>query len=117
MSTLYGHHVDVVKIHDRVLVVAGRGSGDVENHLHDAEPGDGRRALSFDSRARLAEHRSSSRGSSRTLRCARRCCGGGLAAVVSAIVGTFTVIRGQSFAGHSLADVGSAGGAGAFLVG
>jgi zinc/manganese transport system permease protein len=42
---------------------------------------------------------------------------GGVAAVVSAIVGTFTVIRGQSFAGHSLADVGSAGGAGAFLVG
>jgi zinc/manganese transport system ATP-binding protein len=38
LSALYGHHVDVVKIHDRVLVVAGR--GDVENHLHDAEPGD-----------------------------------------------------------------------------
>ncbi len=42
---------------------------------------------------------------------------GGVAAVVSAVVGTFTVIRGQSFAGHSLADVGAAGGAGAFLVG
>jgi zinc/manganese transport system permease protein len=42
---------------------------------------------------------------------------GSIAAVVSAVVGTFTVIRGQSFAGHSLADVGSAGGAGAFLVG
>jgi zinc/manganese transport system permease protein len=41
---------------------------------------------------------------------------GGVTAVVSAIVGTFTVIRGQSFAGHSLADIGSAGGAGAFLV-
>jgi zinc/manganese transport system permease protein len=42
---------------------------------------------------------------------------GSVSAVVSAIVGTFTVVRGQSFAGHSLADVGSAGGAGAFLVG
>lgn len=42
---------------------------------------------------------------------------GAIAAVISAVVGTFTVIRGQSFAGHSLADVGSAGGAGAFLVG
>lgn len=42
---------------------------------------------------------------------------GAISAVVSAVVGTFTVIRGQSFAGHSLADVGSAGGAGAFLVG
>jgi zinc/manganese transport system permease protein len=40
-----------------------------------------------------------------------------LVAVVSAIVGTFTVMRGQSFAGHSLADIGTAGGAGSFLVG
>jgi zinc/manganese transport system permease protein len=36
---------------------------------------------------------------------------GGIVAVVSAVVGTFTVVRGQSFAGHALADVGSAGGA------
>jgi len=42
---------------------------------------------------------------------------GGGAAVVSAVVGVFTVIRGQSFAGHALADVSSAGGAGAFLFG
>lgn len=42
---------------------------------------------------------------------------GSISAVVSAVVGTFTVIRGQSFAGHSLADIGSAGGAGALLVG
>ena len=38
-------------------------------------------------------------------------------AVVSAIVGVFTVLRGQSFAGHALTDVATAGGAGAFLVG
>jgi zinc/manganese transport system permease protein len=42
---------------------------------------------------------------------------GGSAAIVSGVVGVFTVIRGQSFAGHSLADVSSAGGAAAFLLG
>jgi zinc/manganese transport system permease protein len=40
---------------------------------------------------------------------------GGAAAIVSAVVGVFTVIRGQSFAGHSLADISSAGGAASFL--
>ena len=42
---------------------------------------------------------------------------GAAAAIVSGMVGVFTVIRGQSFAGHSLADVSSAGGAAAFLLG
>ena len=42
---------------------------------------------------------------------------GGAAAVVSGVVGVFTVIRGQSFAGHTLADVSSAGGAAALLFG
>jgi zinc/manganese transport system permease protein len=42
---------------------------------------------------------------------------GGGAAIVSAIVGVFTVIRGQAFAGHALADISSAGGAAAFLTG
>jgi len=42
---------------------------------------------------------------------------GGVVALVSAVVGVFTIIRGQSFAGHSLADVGTTGGSGAFLVG
>lgn len=41
---------------------------------------------------------------------------GGVVAVVSGVVGVFTVLRGQSFAGHSLADVGSTGGSAAFLV-
>jgi zinc/manganese transport system permease protein len=38
-------------------------------------------------------------------------------AITSAVVGVFTVTRGQSFAGHSLADVATTGGSGAFLVG
>jgi zinc/manganese transport system permease protein len=42
---------------------------------------------------------------------------GAAAAVVSAVVGVFTVLRGQSFAGHALTDVSAAGGSGAVLVG
>jgi zinc/manganese transport system permease protein len=42
---------------------------------------------------------------------------GAAAAIVSGVVGVFTIIRGQSFAGHALADVSSAGGAAAFLLG
>ena len=42
---------------------------------------------------------------------------GGGAAIVSGVVGVFTVIRGQSFAGHALADFSSAGGAASFLLG
>jgi len=42
---------------------------------------------------------------------------GGIAALVSGVVGVLTVIRGQSFAGHSLADVSTTGGSGAFLLG
>jgi zinc/manganese transport system permease protein len=42
---------------------------------------------------------------------------GAVVAITSAVVGVFTVIRGQSFAGHSLADVATTGGSGAFLVG
>jgi zinc/manganese transport system permease protein len=42
---------------------------------------------------------------------------GTVVAVTSGVVGVLTVIRGQSFAGHSLADVATTGGAGAFLAG
>ncbi|MGB9113455.1 MAG: metal ABC transporter permease [Acidimicrobiales bacterium] len=42
---------------------------------------------------------------------------GGLVAVVSALVGVFTVIRGQSFAGHTLTELSTAGGSGALLIG
>jgi zinc/manganese transport system permease protein len=37
--------------------------------------------------------------------------------IVSGIVGVFTVMRGQSFAGHAIADLGATGGAAAFLIG
>ena len=42
---------------------------------------------------------------------------GGVVAVVSAVTGIFTVMRGQSFAGHALGDVAAAGGSGALLLG
>src|SRR5512146_2486169 len=42
---------------------------------------------------------------------------GAVVAITSGVIGVFTVLRGQSFAGHSLADVATTGGAGAFLVG
>jgi zinc/manganese transport system permease protein len=42
---------------------------------------------------------------------------GGVVALVSGVVGMFTVLRGQAFAGHALADIGATGGSGAFLAG
>jgi zinc/manganese transport system permease protein len=42
---------------------------------------------------------------------------GTVVAITSGVIGVFTVLRGQSFAGHSLADVATTGGSGAFLVG
>lgn len=42
---------------------------------------------------------------------------GGVVAVVCAVTGVFTVMRGQSFGGHALADVAAAGGSGALLAG
>jgi zinc/manganese transport system permease protein len=42
---------------------------------------------------------------------------GAVAAIVSGAVGMFTVMRGQSFAGEALGDIGTTGGSGAYLVG
>jgi zinc/manganese transport system permease protein len=42
---------------------------------------------------------------------------GGVAALVSGVVGTFAVLRGQSYAGHALADISVTGGSGSYLVG
>jgi zinc/manganese transport system permease protein len=42
---------------------------------------------------------------------------GGLAALVSGIVGTFAVMRGQSYAGHALADISVTGGSASYLAG
>jgi zinc/manganese transport system permease protein len=42
---------------------------------------------------------------------------GALVAIVAGTVGVFTVIRGQSFAGEALGDVGASGGSSAYLAG
>jgi zinc/manganese transport system permease protein len=42
---------------------------------------------------------------------------GGFVALVAGAVGVFTVIRGQSFAGEALGDMGAAGGSSAYLIG
>jgi zinc/manganese transport system permease protein len=42
---------------------------------------------------------------------------GGVTAFVAAIVGVFTVVRSQSFAGHALTDIATTGGSGAFFFG
>ena len=42
---------------------------------------------------------------------------GSVTAVVSAVVGVFTVIRSQSFAGHALTDVATTGGSAAYYLG
>ena len=42
---------------------------------------------------------------------------GALAAIVGAAVGSFAVLRGQSFAGEALGDIGTTGGSGALLAG
>jgi zinc/manganese transport system permease protein len=42
---------------------------------------------------------------------------GGAVALMAGVVGVFTVVRGQSFAGHSFADMDTTGGSAAFLLG
>ncbi len=42
---------------------------------------------------------------------------GAVVAIVAGVVGVFTVIRGQAFAGEAFGDIGTAGGSGAYLVG
>jgi zinc/manganese transport system permease protein len=42
---------------------------------------------------------------------------GGIVAVVSGVVGSFAVLRGQSYAGHALADISVTGGSASFLAG
>src|ERR1700750_1886607 len=42
---------------------------------------------------------------------------GAIAALVAGPLGVFTVLRGQSFAGEALGDIGATGAAGACLVG
>ncbi|HEY3958104.1 MAG TPA: metal ABC transporter permease [Streptosporangiaceae bacterium] len=42
---------------------------------------------------------------------------GGVVAIVSAVLGVFTVMRGQSYAGHAFSDISVTGGSASFLIG
>ena len=42
---------------------------------------------------------------------------GAIVAIVTGVVGVFTVVRGQAFAGEAFGDIGTTGGSGAFLLG
>jgi zinc/manganese transport system permease protein len=42
---------------------------------------------------------------------------GAVVAIVAGVVGVFTVMRGQAFAGEAFGDIGTAGGSGAYLIG
>ena len=111
LSRLYGHHVEVIHVQGRVLVVSG-----AEHQAHHAGDTDpflrGAVMLVAASWSPLFEP---GFFSSEPVQVALVV--GAIAAVVSGIVGVFTVIRGQSFAGHALSDIGTAGGSAAFLVG
>ena len=111
LSRLYGHHVEVIHVPGRVLVVSG--AEHQAHHPGDTDPFVRERVML----ARLAWSSLFEPGFFTSEPVQVALVVGAIAAVVSGIVGVFTVIRGQSFAGHALADIGTAGGSAAVLVG
>ena len=109
LSRLYGEHVDVLHVHGRVLVVAGPAAGE------GADLTAGHALRRADGRCTSCGRRCSSPGSSPARPVHTAAVIGGVVAIVSAVVGVFTVMRGQSFGGHALGDVSAAGGSGALL--
>ena len=69
------------------------------------------------SREQLPRSRSFEPGFFRARPCTRRASSAGPWRWSSGAVGVFTVMRGQSFAGEALGDIGTTGGSGAFLLG
>ncbi len=112
LSRLYGQHVDVIRVHGRVLVVAAPEGVDAA----EAAAEDARRHPVTVSIVNILRHivEPGFFGSG-PVHIALAV--GTVVAVTSAVTGVFTVTRGQSFAGHSLADIATTGGSGAFLVG
>jgi hypothetical protein len=104
LSGLYRHPISVLRVDGRILVVAG------STVTADRSPGWG-----SDGNAVLHAVFEPGFWGSQPVRDALLT--GAVVALVSGAVGVFTVLRGQSFAGHSLADLGTLGGSGAFLLG
>jgi hypothetical protein len=109
LSALYGHQVDVLR--STAGSSSSPGPTDPGDDLPTPSPGTSR------DRSGLSVHWVFEPGffSSQPVHVALTI--GGVVAVVSAVVGVFTVMRGQSFAGHALTDVSTAGGSAAFLLG
>ena len=114
LSKLYGQHVDVIHVHGRVLVVAGRGDGPAEPAGEDGAHCAVQSVPDWQM-THLRQRRSFEPGFFGNAPVRVALMAGGVVALVSGVVGMFTVLRGQSFAGHALADVGATGGSGAFL--
>ena len=116
LSGLYGHHVDVLRVHGRVIVVAGDGHDEHAELDHaDDQSAAGRDRLSGRRAGAPAAIFEPGFFSSSSVQLALVV--GALVAIVAGCVGVFTVIRGQSFAGEALGDIGAAGGSSAYLVG
>ena len=110
---LYGHHVDVLPSTAASSSSPARPASSPARADHGPRPHAGRDHLvSAIARGDLR---------ARVLHAARPCRSrsivGAVVAVVCGAVGVFTVIRGQSFAGEALGDIGTTGGSAAFLVG
>ena len=110
LSHLYGHHVDVL----RGARARDRGRRHRARRAHVARDSQTRaRARSRSSLSATCitcSGRSSSPASSLAPRCELAAAVGAVVAIVAGCVGVFTVIRGQSFAGEALGDLGAAGG-------
>ena len=81
------------------------------------QPQPARRPRRADGHAPAVHRRVRARVSSPARRCTSRSRSAGSSPSCRAVVGVFTVMRGQSFAGHALTDVSAAGGSGALLIG
>ena len=110
LTGLYGHQVEVLRVHGRIVVVAGDADPGAGHHDH-GPPGPvvtsaDRHALAV--RTRVLRQPTGTHRVRRSAASSRSC---------PRVVGVFTVLRGQSFAGHALTDVSTAGGSAAFLLG
>ena len=114
LSRLYGYHIDVIHVHGRILVIAADSAEEVPAEMAQDTGSRGADPLSIATfiTSAIFEPGFFSNQPVHTAMVI-----GGCAAIVSGVVGVFTVIRGHSFAGHALADVSSAGGSASFLLG
>ena len=119
LSRLYGHHVDVLRVHGRVIVVAGEGEPeeDAVPSAPTSSRAEPRRVLVGRGPVGAVLHAIVEPGffSSSAVQLAAGI--GAIVAIVAAAAGVFTVIRGQAFAGEALGDIGAAGGSSAYLSG